>query len=646
MFNDHLRQAPFFRLFFPLAAGIVLGQHADFSHVFLVILSFMVLVVTFAIYFVCNNSGNLVTVRFFGILVIISLLCLGISFPVPSSPVPVKPALMIACVTVAPVEREKTYKLILGRVCIPADSCYIPGKVLAYLGNKEHENPPLPGNKILFYSDLKPVPEPANPFDFNLRKYYSKKEILYQIYIPSNKWMIVDDRVPANLRFVIETYRYRLGARILELFPNRNESAMLTALYLGINGYMGQEEKISFSRAGAMHFLAVSGLHTGMVFYILQLILRIIPGGVKTKTLRTILIIILLWGYALFTGLSGSVARACLMLSFWLAANLARRASSAFNILFFSAMIILVVNPGMLYDVGFQLSYLAVAGILLFLPHASESISKTGWLTGKIISLIIISASAQVATLPLSIYYFHQISHYFILTNLLISPLIGILLYTAPLLLVSNFITWIKVPVINFVDFITCCTLRIIDVINGMPGSWSDGYHPGIFQVGLMYIMIISAYIFLFMKKRQFIFAVLGSVLLYLLGETYKEYIHNKQMQIFVYHIQGNSAVNIVAGSENILITDSDLSGTMEWKALHQFWDKLKAGDPDIMTFQKDSILISHDCLIKIIAEQEVGFTFIGLQDIRIGIINDSFNAGSMKSHIPGLHYLIIRNNC
>lgn len=646
MFNDRLRQAPFFRLFCPLAAGIVLRQCAEVSHTVVIILSFSVLAVTLITYLSCSSTSSLMDIRIFGLLANICLLCLGGSLSVPLCPVPVKPSRMIATVSVAPVEREKTCKLILSQVCLLDDSTRIPGKVLAYLGNQDHENTPLPGNKILLFTDLKPVPEPANPFDFNYRKYYFRKQIMYQVYVPSNRWMLIDNEVPADIRYIIESYRYRIGEKIIELFPRQEESGMLIALYLGNNAYLGQEEKSSFSRAGALHFLAVSGLHTAIVFYFLQLILRLIPGARKTRILRTVLIISLLWGYALLTGLTGSVTRACLMLSLWQVAVLARRASCAFNILFFSAVIILTVSPDMLYDVGFQLSYLAVAGILLFLPHASKSISKTGWLTGKILSLVIISASAQVATLPASIYYFHQISHYFILTNLLISPLIAMLLYTAPLLLFSNFITCINLPVASLVSFITRCTLRIIDFINRIPGSYSDGYYPEFVQVGLLYIIILSAYLYFFMKRRKFILSIMISILLYLLIDTTRELSCEKQMQFFVYHLRGTSAVNIVSGGENILIAGTDPAGSREWQALQQFWDKLGAGEPYILKIPDDSTYISDDCFIWISPGTMDGFTFIQVHDVRIGITSEPVHPEGKGYKFPRLDCLVIQNNC
>lgn|GEM_PF-693521 len=646
MFNDRLRRAPFFRLFCPLAAGIVLRSYADIPHTTLTILTVIVFFFTLIIYFICNTNLSLLNVRIFGILLNICLLCLGAGLYVPLSPEPLKPSFIVATVSKAPVKHEKTCKLLLSHVRKVPDARHVPGKVLAYLEHGDHDCTPLPGNKLLIYTDLKQVPAPANPFDSDYRKYYSGKQILYRVFIPSEHWMIIDARVPADIRFFVENYRYYLGERIIKLFPRQEENAMLIALYLGNNAFLDQEEKSSFSRAGAMHFLAVSGLHAGIVFYILQLIFRLIPGKMRTKTLRTVLIIIILWIYALLTGMTGSVTRACLMLSLWLAADLTRRASSNFNILFFSAIIILVFNPGMLYDVGFQLSYLAVAGILLFFPHASKSISKRSWLTGRLLSLGIISLAAQATTLPLSIFYFHQVSHYFLLTSILITPLIAILLYSAPLLLVSNFITCVDLPVTGLVSIVSRCILHIIDFINRLPGSYSVGYYPDAVEVGLLYMILISAYLYLFIKRKKFLLVLMISILICLLVDSWHKITSDKQLHFFVYHLHGASAVNVVSGQDNVFLPGMDTIERYDWQALQKFWDKLNTGDPHILSEPGDSIYVSGDFYIRKHPAHANGFTLILLRNISIGITGQSDPPGDKEYHFPRLDYLVIQNNC
>lgn len=644
--NERLRRAPFFRLFCPMAAGIVLQSKAEIPLTALAILSVMALLAAFTVYLFSNHTCRPGVVRMFGLSLNICLLLLGASLSVPVHPAPYKPSLMVATVATAPVISETTCKAILIQVWSLADSTPVPGKVLAYFGNNDRTITPMPGDKLLIFTEMRLIPGPANPYDFNFRTYYSKKKIFYQVFIPSENWRVVDNVMSGNIRLKTELYRYRMTEWIRKFFPRQQENGVLIALYLGNNDYLGYEEKSSFSKAGALHFLAVSGLHTGMVFFMLNFMFRLVPGGGKIRIPRTILIITLLWLYAFLTGLTASVTRACLMLSLWMLAGLIRRESLSFNILFSSAVIILIFNPGMLFDAGFQLSYLAVAGILLFYPHASRAINKTGWLTSRVLTLAIITLAAQLATLPLSLYYFHQMSHYFIITNLLLTSLIAILLYAAPLLLVSGFITCTTLTVTSITGFITRCILRIIDMINQLPGSYSDGYHPDSYQLVLLYILICAAYLYLFMKRKKSILVILAAVLMYLVIDVRHEIICHRQVRIYVYHMHGTGAINIISGKENILLLDKKLTGIYEWQALQNFWDKLGTGPPCILTESFKGSRFSDDCYIWNDPDQINGLTFMQIRKVKIGIAGRIYAMPGVINHIPSIDYLVVQHNC
>jgi competence protein ComEC len=203
---------------------------------------------------------------------------------------------------------------------------------------------------------------------------------------------------------------------------------------LGYREDLDKEVQRSFSASGAMHVLAVSGLHTGIVWGLVIFILTL--GGWRKplweekwkRYFLTISAIALIWIYAFVTGLSPSVMRSALMLSFGALSSLFERSTSRWNSLFAAAMIILVINPLALWSVSFQLSFAAVVGIMLVGNRLQQVVVLRGRLLQSLGGLLLISVAAQIGTMPLTLHYFGQTSNYFALTNLIVVPGAGVLL--------------------------------------------------------------------------------------------------------------------------------------------------------------------------------------------------------------------------
>ncbi|MCQ2347903.1 MAG: ComEC/Rec2 family competence protein [Paludibacteraceae bacterium] len=213
----------------------------------------------------------------------------------------------------------------------------------------------------------------------------------------------------------------RLVSRYAELGIKGAELGTLSALTLGYRVHLDKQVKHAFMAAGAMHVLAVSGLHTGILLSVLLSLLTLF-GRYRPlyeergkQVALTLVLILLLVGYAFLTGCSPSVVRSVWMASLGLVAVALRRRTAIFNIIFASAFFILLVHPNDLFSISFQLSYAAVLAIVLFMEGWERLAPHTG--------LIGVSIAAQVGTLPIALHYFGQMSNYFLLTNLLVIPL-------------------------------------------------------------------------------------------------------------------------------------------------------------------------------------------------------------------------------
>lgn len=238
------------------------------------------------------------------------------------------------------------------------------GKVLIYHQSK---SPLLPGQVLLVKGSPEEIPPPVFPNEFDYKSYLARKNIHYRQFI-GEKFRIVDSSAVENSAYWLENFRKKLRGIIEEKVPNPESQQIASALLLGQKENLDKEIQNAYAETGTMHILAVSGLHVGILYAILIFPLKGIRLRQKQKNVYLLVVVILIWVYAILTGFSPSVIRAATMFSLFTLGQLRERKPSSFNILAFSAMLMIVLDPGVIFEVGFQLSYLAVAGILLLQP--------------------------------------------------------------------------------------------------------------------------------------------------------------------------------------------------------------------------------------------------------------------------------------
>ena len=282
-------------------------------------------------------------------------------------------------------------------------------------------------DKFALRTQFKEIQEPMNPYGFNYKNYMKNQQVYHQINISKHQKLVCleGNRSVQGLAAMLRSHiHYKLEKNGFE----NDELALINALLLGQRNDISNDLRESYIKAGAIHILAISGLHIGILLMLLMAIFKPLHRIKYGKHIALFLIIISLWSYAIVAGLSPSVVRASTMFTAVAIGFSFNRPTNIYNTLVISVFVLLLIHPYYLFDVGFQLSYTAVFAIVWLQPKIAGLWSPKYWLLHKVWQLFTVSIAAQIGVLPLSLYYFHQFPGLFFLSNLVIIPFLGIIL--------------------------------------------------------------------------------------------------------------------------------------------------------------------------------------------------------------------------
>lgn len=292
---------------------------------------------------------------------------------------------------------------------------------------------------LLISSEIEEVAGPSNPYQFDYKKYLKNLGVFHQVRI-SEKQILQRSKGPTSLRGFSENIRNHIIHKLSETPIEKEQRVIIQALILGQRKDISKEMYGEYIAAGALHILAVSGLHVGILYLILSWLFKPLEYLKFGKQAKSVLLLLFLWGFAILAGLSPSVVRAVTMFSFFGLAGMLDRPTNSFNTLFLSFFTLLVFNPNWLYHVGFQLSYLAVFFILWIQPELYKSYIPKFYLDKLLWGIITVTLAAQIGIAPLSLYYFHQFPGLFFITNLAILPFLAIILAGGLLVIILTII--------------------------------------------------------------------------------------------------------------------------------------------------------------------------------------------------------------
>lgn len=461
------------------------------------------------------------------------------------------------------VEKDKSFKTTIKVKKVLMDSNWIlkKGKVLVYF-QKSTESSQLQYGDILYisgsFNELNP---PKNPNAFDYKDYLANRNIFHQGYIKINSFEITSNQSPNFLiEYALKT-RFLLETKLAQFFSNEREKGIALALILGVKDDLENEIREVYSEVGAMHVLAVSGLHVGLVYQLFLWLLQFFNFQ-KYKlgvVVKTILLILLIWVYAFITGLSPSVLRAATMFSFVILGQAINRKSSIYNTLAISAFILLCFNPFLIKEVGFQLSYLAVIGIVYLQPKIYEWIDVPYLWLDKIWVITSVSIAAQIATSPISIYYFHQFPNYFFISNLIAIPAATFILSIGLLNLALSWFDWASKLITYVLEKLIFFTNEAMLYVSKLPYSSLKKLEISTIQTLLLYGFILL--ILLFVEKRKLSYFKYAFVLLFIFSgiNLYNWKANNQTEQIIVYDVPNYSAIGLRNGHNMIFLYSDSL---------------------------------------------------------------------------------------
>lgn len=410
----------------------------------------------------------------------------------------------------------------------------------------------LPGDRILGSGRLKKISPPLNPNTFDYAAFMERKGIYYQMGFSSSDWTLYDQKTTL-LRLAIQWRN-----RALRIYDKRiadvENKAIIKALICGYVQELVPEIRDVYVKSGTMHMLSVSGMHVGILLIILGRSLF----WLRNPLAKNLVLILFLWAYALLTGLSPSVMRAVSMCTLYLIGESIHKKHSSWNSVAFALLILLAWNTQFLFSAGFQLSFLALSGILLVSgmdrpPSANRKDKIKNWLK----SYLAVSFAAQLATFPIAIYYFHQFPVYFLIGNLLIVPLAAPMMYVGLLLLFVDQIPLLSDFCATILDqLLGLCQLIALEIAE-LPGASMGDLHWDLLFVLAVYALMLGFVLKLKIQQSRGIFVGLLLLCGAVSGAIHDDQKQKNQCGIIVYSLHGKTACDLYSGNQVLYFGDS-----------------------------------------------------------------------------------------
>lgn len=455
-----------------------------------------------------------------------------------------------------PVKTQNAVRLEIDLYGVNKTNC--TGRIYLYVPQKDDIYAHLPGDKIQFKAVIKPILKPSNPHEFDYQNYLHLHQIFGQAFTNDYTLHTTAEKKLWRLR---TKARNALLKVIREMQLSQEEEAIAAAILVGYRHFITDETTQAFAGAGAMHILAVSGLHVGILYVVTTFLLGIDKNKPHRATILQVLgTLICIWLYALLTGLSPSVTRASVMFTFIAGSYLFKRKSSSIQAILTSALFLLALRPNYLFEVGFQLSYAAVLGIVYLQPLFYKIMPTSRFMVITwIFKITAVSLAAQAATFPFGLYYFHQFPMLFMLSNILVIPLATVTMYYGLfLLLIFSFstpISWLVIPL----KALLWLMINGVKAVQEIPGAVLQGIWISRLQLVVLLILVFALVELFFKRKKWALFASLGMSILYLFSLNLHIYTNQFSNTITVYSIKKNLAIEAKKGREGVLVATPEL---------------------------------------------------------------------------------------
>ncbi|MBY0476375.1 MAG: ComEC family competence protein [Chitinophagaceae bacterium] len=563
------KNIPFLRLLVPLAAGIICSWY--FSLQWTIGIYLLVAAIPFLLFYMFSNEQQKFRYSWLpGVGISFSMLGFAVLLTwlkqLPHQQQWVghlyKPGDVVQLRLLEPLsEKQKTYKALAEISTIESNqkTIKVNGDIILYF-QKDSAMPALHyGNIIALNKPLQEIKNAGNPGGFDYKRYALFNGITHQLFLKKTDYVVLNATKTSFFWSLI----YRTKAYILSVLrkhiKGEQEISVAEALLIGYRDDLDRDLVQAYSNTGVVHVIAISGLHLGLIYWLLLLLFQPLNKYKQLKWLKPLLVLSFLWIFSLLTGAGASVLRAAIMFTFISGGDLLNKKGNIYNSMAASAFVLLCYNPFYLWDVGFQLSYAAVLSIVLFMKPIYHWLSFNNKLLDKAWQLNAVTLSAQIVTLPLCMYHFHQAPNLFLITNFVAVPLSSLILFGEILLIAVSFIQ----PIAAFTGTLFSYLLKWM---NGFI-TWADHFtfavtdgiqhHP--LQTIFLYAFIAALGVWLLQKNTKAFKWSVGFLAAFFLLQSFSLYQTTRQKKLIVYNLSQHTAIDFMLGKQYVLKGDAVL---------------------------------------------------------------------------------------
>ena len=578
------KEAPFLRLFLPFVAGIATQYYSQWP----ALTSWLVAGISLTTLLILSRTPIAFQFRFRwlnGPLILLLLFATGLLLSFYKDPrhhpqwigTNLPPGTAVIVSIEAPLSpTTNSWKTIATIESILQHDSIIPtsGTILLYFQKDSFFHRIHYRDRLVFIKPLQPVKNTGNPGSFDYRRYCALQGIHHQVYLKHGDFSLLSS-VPTPLvnRKSVKQFLFNTREKVISLLkkyiPGNKECGLAEALLIGYKQDLDKSLVQSYSDTGVVHVIAISGLHLGLVFLILSFLCHPLGKHPSTRWLKTTLIIIGLWLFSLLAGGTPSVLRSAIMFTcLALGQNLSKQ-TSVFNSLAASAFLLLCYNPYWLWDAGFQLSYTAVLSIAIFQkPIYHLLFVKNKWLD-HIWKLIAVTTAAQILTLPVSLYHFHQFPTLFLVANLLAIPLSSLILFGELLLCAVAFLPTVATIIGKLLHWLIWLLNSFIETLDTIPAATINGIRFDWPQLILMYACITALTIWRLQKNKKALIIALILLLGFTGISTGFLWQSSQQQKIIVYQVPHHQAIDFIAGRNYLFKGDRSLQENQSLQNFH-----------------------------------------------------------------------------
>jgi competence protein ComEC len=443
----------------------------------------------------------------------------------------------------------------------------VDGNIILYFEKDSSLLPQLSyGSRLLIKNTSQEIKGPQNPFEFNYKRYLAFNQIYQQAFLLKNNFIVID-QLGGNILWKI-AYQAQafFNKTLLTYVKSNSEIAISKALLYGYDDDIDPDLVKAYSNTGTLHVLAVSGMHVGLIFWLINLVLKYFDKKKYQRIVKAIISLSIIWSYSILCGLSPSILRASVMFSFVAIGNMVKNKPNIYNTLAASAFTLLLFDSNMLASVGFQLSFLAVFGIVSMQKYFKRWFTFKYWISNEIWNIISVSIAAQLATFPLGLLYFHQFPVYFLASNLLIIPLTTGIIFVAIAMIFAAGLTQI-IPIFSYlascfgfiVKWLIYFTNIIVLWLEKLPFSYITGIQITEIETILIFIAVAYACNYFITRKQYLAKNALFFFIMVFIVNAYEDFKIENQKFITIYNINKTFAMQIVDGPKSTLIADASL---------------------------------------------------------------------------------------